>query len=47
MTDQPFHFAITSNGGARNNGSTDAHGYGSYHIQTQDGREALVRLDSG
>ncbi len=47
MTEHPFNFSITSDGGAKNNGTADAHGYGSYHIQTQDGREALVRLDFG
>ncbi len=47
MTEHSSDFIITSDGGAKNNGSTNAHSYGSYHIQTQDGREALVRLDSG
>jgi len=37
-------YTITFDGGSRNNGSTIAEAYGSYHIQVRDGRERTTRL---
>lgn len=46
MTDQ-FHYSISTDGGALGNGTEDAQGYGSYQIETQDGRKVIERLDFG
>ena len=44
---QQFDYIITCDGGCRNHGTDQAHGYGSYHIRTKNGREDIVRLNFG
>jgi len=40
-------YTITFDGGAKNNGTSDAQGYGSYQIKTRTGREVVERLELG
>lgn len=44
---QQFDYEVICDGGCRNHGTDQAHGYGSYQIRTNNGGEAIVRLDFG
>ncbi len=38
-------YTITFDGGSKNNGAPDAHGYGSYQIKTRTGQSVIERLE--